>query len=388
MRKIPNFAGAAQLSLMDLQALADAVEAQERVLPPASMPARSGSRKYSLANYNLDTKDACSGEAWPNNPGLISSLAFAATAEPRIDKGEMHIPLAHHVDTYNGGDESLDMVTGAIKAVYCLPDVHKPSIVRGDIQIPYAHSLWDDDCDAFCTGVVSTAGVVHSLQYIGTAPRINQGVIELPLADSTACEGAVTGVISGVATDSTSGAYITQGVLHLPESSGDCEPAEYTPGGTSVLGLVRSIDGNTSIQRPDIVDGAIRIPYADTARGAEGLMQGVSVVEGFSDPLICYGYLFLPLADSCNGATGLINGVAADASEPYISAGVLHLPPAELDGLIDAEGNEVPWADLPEDVCEGIILSTHYVGSYTYDLKAAKVNNFLRLQVIQDYSAT
>lgn len=291
MRKLPNFAGAEKLSLMDLQALADAVEAQERVLPPAVLPNRLGARKYGLANFNLDTANSCDGSAWPDNEGTIRSVAFSVADEPYICQGDIAIPLAHYMPS--GGDDAPSAV-GALASVVVEPGL--------------------------------------------TAPDIQRGQVRLPLADS-ACGGSVAGLVQGVQLDSTSGAYITAGVLHLPASGGGeddccggcaCVPAQYTPGGDecsgSVLGLICSVDPNDNILLPDIVDGAIRIPYADTARGAVGIMRGVSVEAGFTDPLICCGYLFLPLADTCNGATGLIKGVEVDATEPYISAGVLHLP--------------------------------------------------------------
>lgn len=430
MRKLPNFAGAEKLSLMDLQALADAVEAQERVLPPAVLPNRLGARKYGLANFNLDTANSCDGSAWPDNEGTIRSVAFSVADEPYICQGDIAIPLAHYMPS--GGDDAPSAV-GALASVVVEPGL--------------------------------------------TAPDIQRGQVRLPLADS-ACGGSVAGLVQGVQLDSTSGAYITAGVLHLPASGGGeddccggcaCVPAQYTPGGDecsgSVLGLICSVDPNDNILLPDIVDGAIRIPYADTARGAVGIMRGVSVEAGFTDPLICCGYLFLPLADTCNGATGLIKGVEVDATEPYISAGVLHLPlagggscscePAEynsststlgliksidpasgiaaadivdgairipyadsvycdgtcglvsgievdstltepkitqgviklplsgLFGLRDSYGNEIPWASV-----NNTVLSTHYVGSYEYNLTATYDSGYLCLQIIQDPSAT
>lgn len=322
MRKLPNFAGAEKLSLMDLQALAEAVEAQERVLPPAVLSNRLGSRKYSLANFNLDTKDSCTGEAWPNNPGLVSSMSFTAEPEPRIVEGELYIPLAHHVNSYTKDDDSIEQVSGGVRAVYCTHQLHEPQIARGDIHIPYAMSSWEDDCEGFCSGISSTAGVVYAVQFDGTAPRIDDGIIGIPLADSTACGGAVTGVIAGVAMDSTSGAYISGGVLHLPSGGGGdddccggctCVLAQYNnEASADVAGLIASVEADEEAEEMSIADGAIKLPMADESLECEaraGLMKNTGQ---FSESLPtdgCDGWvqsLYLPM-QSANGGSQIVS---------------------------------------------------------------------------------
>lgn len=443
---LPTFSGKTSLSLSDLDALSAAVKSFHGTeYVPVS--GHRGQRRYKLANFNLDQVNEQGHDVY-SNEGLVQSVGFSVADEPYISEGEIVLPMAHYFQPEgsetecNGGVQN---AVGAVSSIGVFSGLKRPDIVRGNIGLPLADSTecggavaglisavevdseatkpfisagvlhltagGGDECCGGCTcvpaeyvpGSHSTLGLISSIDPTEdiTAADIVNGAIRLPLADSTVCGGAVAGLISAVAVDAdATSPYIAAGVLHLAGGGGDeccggcaCVPAEYVPGSHSTLGLISSIDPNESILQPDIVAGAVRLPYADTARGAVGLMQGVAVVEGYTDPLICYGNLYLPLADTCGGATGLISGVVTDATSPYISAGVLHLPTTgsaecELEGLMDAEGNEVPWADLPDDICAGIVLSTHYVGSYEYELKAAKVGKFLQLQVIQDFSAT
>lgn len=290
MAKIPNFAGAEKLSLTDLQALADAVAGQERVLPPAPLSGRIGSRKYSLANFNR--VDESTGVSIPANPGLIESVAYdISVSEPQINEGKILLPPSG-----GGGSD----ITEVLYTSY----VSSPVIESGTIHHPYAQTVLEGSSVA---GVVSGFIKSSNVSY----PFAENGDIVLPWAQSV----------------------------------------------SSVYGLVCGVESNSAVTAPMITDGDIILPYAQYENGSSvtGLIAGVTT-SAVSSPIIQNGKLILPEG----GGTVL--------------------------GLRDMYGNPIAWEDLPTAE-NAIVLSTHYVGSYKYDLKAYVSDGYLGLQIIQDFGS-
>lgn len=277
MNKIPHFAGVQQLSLTDLQALADAVEAQTRILPPAGLPGRVGSRKYGLANFNLDTANSCDGSAWPENEGLIRSVGYSEEDEPYICQGDIALPMAHYVP--GAGDET-PAATGVLHSV----------LVEGGI----------------------------------TAPDIQRGQMRLPLADS-ACDGAVAGLLRAVEVDEDASApYISQGTLYLLPGGGGggdddccggctCVLAQYNnTAAADVAGLIASVAADDAATGCSIVDGAITLPMADDTLDCDaraGLMKSTGQYSETLPTDGCDGWvqsLYLPM-QSANGGAQIVS---------------------------------------------------------------------------------
>lgn len=280
MKKIPHFAGKNSLSLTDLQALADAVPPPCPHVQPAT--ATRGRVQYDNADYNLATlaADECSGTAArPDSPGMLATVAYAATDAPYIDSGNLVLPLAHD---YSPSDSSLpdESATGGVASINVVEDLKRPQINRGDIRLPLAQSDWGDDAE----GAMYTPGLVYGVQY----------------DNADACEGSVL-------------PRIDQGIIHLPSSQEGgsgcaCELAQYDECGAQV-GLIQSVEFVGYMTRPKIVDGAIQLPLATTNGACPGVCGGVQSVimdSGAQEATITNGIICLPVP----GIKGLqtING--------------------------------------------------------------------------------
>lgn len=201
MKKIPHFAGKNSLSLTDLQALADAV-------PPPATPAHTaapyrGRTQYGLAQFNTATaEDECSGSVatLPDSPGMLASVAYAPLDSPRIDEGNMQLPLAHDWDPAEDSSVPAEQATGGICSINVPENLKRPQINRGDILLPLAHSHWEGE------GAMCTPGLVYAVQVdavaddecsgtVGSLPYIDQGVIHLS-AGTGGGGSALSGVVN------------------------------------------------------------------------------------------------------------------------------------------------------------------------------------------------
>ena len=290
-KAVPHFSGKNQLSLQDLDSLADAVQAHNMAAEYVPAGVHHGRRQYTGANYNLaQFVDECNGEtATPDKPGIISSVQYLAAAEPYIDSGNIVLPLAHDYDPADDSSIPTEQATGGICAISVPEGLKRPQINRGDIQLPLAHSDWGN-----AEGAVSTPGLVYGVE----------------LHDD--CDGAIASP------------YIEQGVIHLPAGMGaecTCKPATYTQQHGSCMGLIRSVDYVAGLSAADICDGNIRLPLC-TTRG------------------------------DCPGVVGGIASVLVDSTvfTPSVQNGVISLP-AGLQGLQTVNGQRT-WAEL---ACAGIV---------------------------------
>lgn len=200
---VPHFSGKNELSLQDLDALANAVQAQGCTAEyvPAGMP--RGRRQYTGANYNLALfADECSGSvATPDKPGTLASVQYRTSAAPYIDNGNMVLPLAHDFDTADDSSLPPEQATGGICTISVPEGLKRPQIDRGNILLPLAHSDWGEDAE----GAMCTPGLVYAVQVdaaddecsgtVGSLPYIDQGVIHLP-AGAGGGGGALSGVVN------------------------------------------------------------------------------------------------------------------------------------------------------------------------------------------------
>lgn len=269
MKKIPHFAGKNSLSLTDLQALADAVPPPCPQVQPAT--ATRGRVQYDNADYNLAAlaADECSGTAArPDSPGMLATVAYAATDAPYIDSGNLVLPLAHD---YSPSDSSLpdESATGGMRGVQVTAGLQRPMINRGLLGLPLAQSSWGD-----AEGAMYTPGLVYGVQYDnaddacagGVLPRIDQGIIHLPASQ----EGG---------------------------SGCSCQPAQYDEC-VSMAGLIRSVEFVDTLSRTQIVAGSIQLPLANTNGECPGVCGGVKSVvmdPGVSEASINHGIIRLPM---------------------------------------------------------------------------------------------
>lgn len=161
-------------------------------------------------------------------------------------------------------------------------------------------------------------------------------------------------------------------------------------GGSSIV----SVEYTSSVEAPTVEGASIYHPLAqqnEWGSSVAGVINGIHATSMLSSPCIINGDIRIPYAGS--SVAGVINGIRTDASvtAPLISDGTIILPSAsagtsEVKGLRDMYGNAVAWADLPTAE-NAIVLSTHYVGSYKYDLQAYKSDGYLGIQLVQDFDA-
>lgn len=275
---LPHFSGKTSLSLQDLDALAERVQASSVTAEYVPASPHKGHKQYTRASFNapVSAEDACSGTVTlPDKVGLIASVGYAETDAPYISAGNIVLPLAHD---FSPEDSSLpdESVTGGIFSINVVEELKRAQINRGDIQLPLAQSSWPQTAE----GAMYTPGFVYGVQYD-------------PVDD--ACEGAVL-------------PRIDQGIIHLPAGGGggggddtehtgcSCVPAQYT-GSISSLGLCRSVEFEENLESCLITNGRIRLPRATSADECTGTVGGVCAVQytgTVTTPAIQNGIIMLP----------------------------------------------------------------------------------------------
>lgn len=273
---LPHFSGKTSLSLQDLDALAERVQASSATAEYVPASPHKGRKQYTRASFNapVSAEDTCSGAVTlPDKVGLIASVGYAKTEEPYISAGNIVLPLAHD---FSPEDSSLpdEQATGGISSVNVIVGLKRVQINRGNILLPLAQSAWPQTAE----GAMYTPGFVYGVQYD-------------PVED--ACEGAVL-------------PRIDQGIIHLPAGGGGgddtesagctCVPAQYT-GSISSLGLCRSVEFEENLESCLITNGRIRLPRATSADECTGTVGGVCAVQ-YTDtvtaPSIQNGIIMLP----------------------------------------------------------------------------------------------
>lgn len=224
-------------------------------------------------------------------------------------------------------------------------------------------------------GALEAAGLVASVDFNTEArsPRIDNGGIQLPyanygLSNTDDNAGGIAGIRYGSGIDAP---RINGGMIELvPGGSGgggecSCVLAQYAaPGVADVAGKIAGVHFSSGVDAPRISDGVMMLPLAeyepadsntDEVRVAGGIM-GVAYASGIDTPRI---------------ATG----------------GRIELPTGMV-GVMTSAGVRTSWHGLPNTLEYGMILSTHYVGSYKYDLRAWSDGKYLGLAIVQDYNFT
>lgn len=251
-----------------------------------------------LARFNMQVEDSCTGQAspLPDYAGLLKSVVYGSLDAPRIDRGNMILPLAHD---YSPEDSSLpdESATGGIASINVVEELKRAQINRGDIQLPLAQSSWSQTAE----GAMYTPGLVYGVQYDNAddacegavLPRIDQGIIHLPAGDGAevklahwdACTGIVTpGIVQPVIEDargnvvgrafqgvptvgymeqSVEGRDITVGLLRkiMVDTMGRLESAQWQPTGV------------------DVTDGVLTLPYVPFGVYSTSLARAVPWAE-------------------------------------------------------------------------------------------------------------
>lgn len=150
MRKLPTFAGASSLSLMDLQSVVDAVAENQRVLQPVSPLQHRGRTQYGLAQFHADE---CSGvAAEPDTPGLICGVEYVdGVEEPHIVDGAILLPKAQA-----GG--------GITSCSFSSPITH-PTVRNNQLLLPYA-----EQTNEVCLGKATPVYTPGVMKHISFAP--------------------------------------------------------------------------------------------------------------------------------------------------------------------------------------------------------------------------
>lgn len=294
-KAVPRFSGKNQLSLQDLDSLADAVQAHNMAAEYVPAGVHHGRRQYTGANYNLALfVDECNGEtATPDKSGIISSVQYLAVAEPYIDSGNIVLPLAHDYDPAEDSSIPTEQATGGVAAISVGDRLRRPQIDRGSILLPLAHSDWGD-----AEGAMRTPGLVEEVSFLSLPePNICQGVVYIPYADG-GCDG-VAGVVKGVKVDPTAtDPEFDAGVLVLPPLGG---------GGGG--GGISSCSFSSPITQPTVRNNQLLLPYAE---------QTNDVCQGMAYPYYTAGVMkhisFAP--DECN----------ACGYYPWIEDGACYIP--------------------------------------------------------------
>lgn len=244
--------------------------------------------------YNVQT-DSCTGSVSLDCAGLVASVAYAELEAPRIEAGAVQLPLAH--DFSPAEDSSLpdEQSTGGISGIESQEGLHRPQIDRGRILLPLAQSDWGD-----AEGAMYTPGLVYAVE-------------------QDACTGA---------------AYISQGIIHLPPSSGG--------GG----------DGGTW-------------PALSIAASADETWSAVG------------GALQVGLADMCSGSAGVVSRVETGDSLG-LSQGVLTVPlgGGSLAGVVNTSGQQVTWAEM---VAAPVRLAVLFLDGYRLYITGQVIDGFLQI---------
>lgn len=221
-------------------------------------------------------------------------------------------------------------------------------------------------------GVLTAAGLIASVDFNAEAraPRIDNGGIQLPFAEYASGTDAHAGVIAGIRYGSGIDApRIRAGVIELVPGGGggggcSCVLAQYQASGAAdVPGKIAGVEFSEEVDACRIENGMMRLPMAEYMPATGSSTDEVVVPGAIQRVAYC-----------------------SAIDEPRIVAGGRMELPTGLVGVMTQEGERATWYGLPSTAASGLILSTHYVGSYKYDLRAWCDGKYLGLAIIQDYN--
>lgn len=277
---LPHFSGKTSLSLRDLDALAERVQASSATAEYVPAPTHKGRKQYTRASFNapVSAEDACSGTVTlPDKVGLIASVGYAPTEEPYISAGNIVLPLAHD---FSPEDSSLpdEQATGGVYSINVPEQLKRPQINHGNILLPLAQSDWGD-----AEGAMYTPGLVYAVE-------------------QDACTGA---------------AYIEQGVIHLPSGGSGGGGGELP-----LLSIAASSDETWGVN-----GGDFRVGLADMCAGSAGV---ISRVETGASLALRQGVLTVPLGGG--SLAGVVNTSGQQVTWAEMAAAPVRLAVMFLDG--------------------------------------------------------
>lgn len=285
---MPTFAGQKQLSLEDVQVLADLLAAQGLTVESVPAGVHRGRKQYALANYTSSPVDFLEPEE--SNDGVIRAVSFSPNAKfPYIFDGEIVTPHAqdYYTERADGTLEESE-VPGVLQRVEAREGLRRSVIVDGELRLAYANSEYYKDSS------ISVPGLMWGVEYDSsvTAPRLVEGLLKLP-----------------------------------PGGGGGCPPAQYDGSGVSVPGSVQAITWGSSILAPRIDDGNIRLPTAH-AESRSAMRMGAVEWLGW-DP------------ESFEDSSVLMSSAV---EHPRITEGQAFIPPGVL-GFREVSGQRVALRD-------------------------------------------
>lgn len=250
---------------------------------------------------------------------------------------------------------------GTIGAVDISRIYQVPLIINGKLCLPMAHIHLNREIDPEDDTVDYYPGAIDSIDVReGTPATLEHGTICLPLAESPTVE---TDDISGVEFTSIDGwagllqgvewstsidrPVITTGIMRLPLAQTRSFVGEWD-GVTDISpvpGAIAGVEYVTSISEPRITNGVLQLPPGSDSRQLAEFVGTVSSVAGSLRGGVCTaitaiaaigGVLYFPLAEStdypCSVVTpGALAGAEINSSltKPEIYSGVLYFPLAQ-----------------------------------------------------------
>ena len=207
----------------------------------------------------------------------------------------------------------------------------------------------------------SRGGAVPGMAYY-LPPEVNFTAEEQTYTEDWNEPGLVQGVMCVEAQHAPT---IVEGVIRLPFAQTTWE--EDVSGSTP--GVVYAAEF-AAVESPRVEQGVVTLPYANTD-GCEGVatpgvLRDVRVDPDTPDPRIESGVLILPpsaevpLADSASGVVGRVGSVeyGSATGKPLISQGRIQIPVAHYDGCIGAvgvvSGIKMDYGTEPM-ICNGVI---------------------------------
>lgn len=279
---LPHFSGKTSLSLQDLDALAERVQASSVTAEYVPASPHKGHKQYTRASFNapVSAEDACSGAVTlPDKVGLIASVGYAPTEEPYISAGDIVLPLAHDYDPADDSSLPTEHATGGVYSINVPEQLKRPQINHGNILLPLAQSDWGD-----AEGAMYTPGLVYAVE-------------------QDACAGS---------------AYIEQGVIHLPSGGSGGGGGELP-----LLSIAASSDETWGVN-----GGDFRVGLADMCAGSAGV---ISRVETGASLALRQGVLTVP-AGGGSTLSGVVNTSGQQVTWAEMVAAPVRLAVMFLDG--------------------------------------------------------